>query len=63
MNNVSLRAEKERIWYWDTIKFLMMLTVVVGHFAETAVAWGGQDIAPLHLFIYAFHMPMFIFIF
>ena len=29
-----IRAGKERIWYWDTVKFIMILLVVIGHFAE-----------------------------
>lgn len=63
MKSNNLTEKKERVWYWDSIKFLMMLAVVVGHFSESMVNLGAVDIASLKLFIYAFHMPMFIFIF
>ena len=63
MKSNNLIEKKERVWYWDSIKFLMMLAVVVGHFSESMVNLGAVDIASLKLSIYAFHMPMFIFIF
>lgn len=52
---------KERIALWDNVKFLLMITVVVGHLID-------HDISSSHLFrsgfifIYSFHMPLFIFI-
>lgn len=63
MDNSILRGKKERIWYWDTVKFLMILFVVLGHLVEKIYDMGGEDILPLKLFIYSFHMPVFIFIF
>ena len=61
MNTIMKR--EERIWFWDTIKFGMILLVVVGHFVEQMISLGRQDLAPFKLFIYSFHMPMFMFIF
>ncbi len=52
---------KERIALWDNVKFLLMIVVVVGHLID-------HDISSSHLFrsgfifIYSFHMPLFIFI-
>lgn len=59
----NLAERKERIWYWDTVKFFMILCVVMGHFVESMASFGRTDIVPLKIFIYSFHMPMFIFIF
>lgn len=63
MSNSILREKKERIWYWDNVKFLMILSVVVGHFVEGICGLGRMDLLPLKMFIYSFHMPIFIFIF
>lgn len=52
---------KERVALWDNVKFLLMITVVVGHFIN-------RDLGSSHLyrsayiFIWSFHMPLFIFI-
>lgn len=52
---------KKRIAYWDNLKFVMIVFVVLGHFLK--------DINPdvtyyksIYTFIYAFHMPVFFFI-
>ena len=45
MRSNNLIEKKERVWYWDSIKFLMMLAVVVGHFSESMVNLGAVDIA------------------
>lgn len=63
MEKLNLIDRKERIWFWDTIKFLMMLLVVEGHCLERMMYFGRTDLMPMNLFIYSFHMPMFIFIF
>lgn len=63
MENVNLKEKKERIWYWDTVKFLMILAVVIGHCIERMTLSGEKGLVPLNLFIYTFHMPMFLFIF
>ena len=62
MSNSLLKEKKERIWYWDTVKFLMILSVVLGHYVEEISDW-RMDILPLKMFIYSYHMPIFIFIF
>lgn len=50
----------KRIYKFDNLKFLLILLVVVGHFIEPYVA----TLLPakkLFIFIYSFHMPLFIF--
>lgn len=44
---------------WDNVKYLLMILVVVGHFAEH---YGAGVFKSIFLFIYSFHMPLFIFI-
>ena len=53
--------DKKRIYVWDNIKFILILLVVVGHFCEKYLKQSGfmKDSV---LFIYTFHMPLFIFI-
>ena len=46
--------------YWDNLKCVLMLLVVIGHAAEEYITipfWRG-----VHLFIYSFHMPVFVFV-
>lgn len=52
--------ENKRIYLFDNLKFLLILTVVVGHFASDCIDTIGFK--SLFLFIYSFHMPAFIFI-
>lgn len=42
------------------MKFFLMLTIVVGHFADTAVS-NSHLFRGIFIFIYAFHMPLFLF--
>ena len=50
----------ERVALWDNLRFLLILLVVVGHFASSFESTGfGKG---LMLFIYTFHMPLFFFI-
>lgn len=52
---------KERVALWDNVRFFLITTVVIGHFADEFTA--ESDICrSLFLFIYAFHMPLFIWI-
>lgn len=44
---------------WDNLKFLLILSVVVGHFAAEYTAGPFRS---LFLFIYSFHMPLFFFV-
>lgn len=51
---------RKRIYLFDNLKFLLILLVVVGHFATEFIDTKGFK--ALFLFIYSFHMPLFIFI-
>lgn len=53
--------EKKRIAKWDNLKFLMILCVVTGHFLGEMVS-GDPFGQTVYLFIYTFHMPVFIFL-
>lgn len=53
--------ESKRISFYDNLKFILILLVVVGHFIDLKT--DNSDIYKgLFLFIYSFHMPIFIFI-
>lgn len=52
---------KERIALWDNMKYLLIVLVVVGHMCDNFTKHSVSGRA-LFLFIYAFHMPAFIFI-
>lgn len=47
--------------FWDTLKFVLILLVVLGHTIESYVA-DGSFLRALYNFIYMFHMPLFIFV-
>ena len=51
---------RERAALWDNLKFLLILTVVLGHFAAQYLS--AQSFRALWIFVYAFHMPAFIYI-
>lgn len=51
----------ERIQKWDLLKFFLIFCVVIGHFAEY-LAGQNEFAKSLYLFIYSFHMPLFMFI-
>ncbi len=59
-SEVSISNNK-RIALWDNVKFLMILFVVIGHLAD-AFATTSNTCKSIYIFIYAFHMPLFIFI-
>lgn len=50
-----------RIAYFDNVKFILILLVVIGHFAEEIMDTSELAFS-LRTFIYTFHMPAFIFI-
>ena len=52
---------KERIYKFDNIKLLTIMLVVVGHVIEPYVDKSDM-FKSLFIFIYSFHMPLFIFI-
>ena len=45
---------------FDNLKFFLILTVVLGHFAD-AVPGNPDAYKSIFIFIYAFHMPLFLF--
>lgn len=48
---------KERVQKWDILKFFLILCVVFGHVANQHTDTNG-----IFIFIYSFHMPLFIFV-
>lgn len=53
--------EKERIYYWDNMKMVLIFLVVLGHFL-IPVSQEGKSIQTVYYFIYLFHMPAFVFV-
>ncbi len=51
----------KRIEKWDILKFFLIFTVVLGHLADYYTG-DSQTMKNLYLFIYTFHMPLFIFV-
>ena len=51
---------RERVAIWDNLKFLLIAFVVIGHFTEAHLEVDFYK--SVFLFIYSFHMPLFIFI-
>lgn len=58
---MGLENRKNRIYLFDNLKFFLILTVVVGHFAD-AVTPKPSVYKSIFIFIYAFHMPLFLFL-
>lgn len=52
---------KTRDLYFDNIKFLLICLVIVGHTIEPLLN-SGKALKALYMWIYSFHMPLFIFI-
>ena len=53
--------QNSRIAFWDNVKFVMILLMVLGHFADIFTA-DSEKFRSLYLFIYAFHMPVLFFV-
>lgn len=53
-------SKVQRINFYDNLKFILILLVVVGHFLLFKLDTGASK--GLFLFIYSFHVPLFIFI-
>lgn len=51
-------GKPQRDLYWDTLKFVLIVLVVCGHFIHNP---GTLDLAVFNT-IYAFHMPLFVFV-
>ena len=57
----TLKNYSSRNIYIDSLKGILILLVVLGHFVEQVL--GGSALSKsIFLFIYAFHMPLFIFL-
>lgn len=52
---------KKRIALWDNLKFLLIIFVVIGHYTQQFRA-DNEILQRIYVFIYSFHMPIFIFV-
>lgn len=52
---------QKRIFKWDNVKCFLIFSVVLGHFSNQFISESGI-MRMITLFIYSFHMPLFIFI-
>ncbi len=52
---------KDRIYYFDNLKFILIVLVVIGHFIDYNID-KSNNFKSLFVFIYTFHMPLFIFV-
>lgn len=52
---------KKRIALWDNLKFLLIIFVVIGHYTQQFRA-DNEALQRIYVFIYSFHMPIFIFV-
>lgn len=57
MQGIVIMEEKQRIYYWDNLKGVLILLVVLGHYVEK-----GLPRNFLWTAIYSIHMPAFIFV-
>lgn len=53
---------KERIYLFDNLKCLLIILVVIGHFIDGEGTSEFRSMRALFVFIYAFHMPLFLFV-
>lgn len=54
-----MTEKKERIYYWDNLKGLLILLVVLGHYVEYAMPL-KPSLSCVWTAIYSFHMPAFV---
>lgn len=55
--------EKKRIYLYDNLKFFLILFVLIGHFMDfTGITDDTDGFRAAFIFLYSFHMPLFIFI-
>ena len=52
---------KKRNFYFDNVRFALIFLVVLGHFLGPLTN-KGAFVATISMFIYFFHMPLFIFL-
>lgn len=55
------RLPKNRIALWDNLKFFLIVCVVIGHIVDYSTKTESLSRA-IYLYLYSFHMPLFIFI-
>lgn len=55
------RETIERDAYWDSLKFVLIFLVVLGHVLEINYPEGSLN-RGLYNFIYMYHMPLFVFV-
>ena len=52
----------KRLYYFDNIKCLLIFLVVIGHILDVTVVSDHRMAKAAFVFIYSFHMPLFIFV-
>lgn len=52
---------KKRIALWDNLKFLLIILVVFGHYAQQ-LRTNSEILQGMYISVYSFHMPAFIFV-
>ena len=52
-----MNSENYRNYYWDNLKGILIIFVLIGHFIQPYAQLGG-----LWCTIYLFHMPAFVFV-
>lgn len=55
-----MSTQKRNIWL-DNVKGFLIICVVTGHFLESGIDYHSNMCKSLFLFIYSFHMPLFVF--
>ena len=60
-NGKQLKDENGRVYYFDNLKFILIILVVIGHFLDVPTKTSNYA-KMVWLFIYFFHMPLFVFI-
>lgn len=55
-------AKKVRLPYFDNVKFFLIVCVVIGHILKFGATDAAREARGLAVFIYSFHMPLFIFL-
>ena len=53
--------QKKRVEKWDILKFILIFLVVLGHYADKYTGFSPMC-RGLYIYIYTFHMPLFLFI-
>ena len=56
----AVKKSTKRIYKWDNLKCFLIVMVVIGHFVNQ-YAPISNTMKSLSLFIYSFHMPLFIY--